>query len=105
MVRHKKFCWTNFDKIWRFLFNQEEFGSNCAVDKHTKVSVEICVSADIQKVPIISMDRYHFLKPIPIFSKKFSSIFVQLSIFDWPIPIFQNLLTDIFADILTKYFD
>jgi len=31
----------------------------------------------------LETDRYHILKPIPIF---------------------QNLLTDIFADILTKYF-
>jgi len=37
-------------------------------------------------------------------SKLFSPLFGQLPIFDWsPIPIFQNLLTDIFADILTKY--
>jgi len=43
-----------------------------------------------------------FLKPILIFSKFFSSIFVQLPILDWP-PIFQNLLTDIFADILKYY--
>jgi len=32
------------------LRNQNEFGTNCAVDKHTKISVEICISADIQKV-------------------------------------------------------
>jgi len=29
------------DKIRRFLRNQNEFGSNCAVDKHTKTSVKI----------------------------------------------------------------
>jgi len=40
----------------------------------------------------------------PIFSK-FSPIFDQLPIFDWPLMlIFQNLLMDIFANILTKYF-
>jgi len=32
------------------LLNQYEFGTNCAVDKHTKMSVEICISTDIQKV-------------------------------------------------------
>jgi len=26
--------------------NQDKFGTNCAVDKHTKISVEICISAD-----------------------------------------------------------
>jgi len=53
----------------------------------------------------VGTDRYHFLKSIPIFTKKFSPIFGQLPIFDWPpIPIFHNLLNDIFADILTKYF-
>jgi len=38
---------TNFNKIRRFLPNQDKFGSNCAVDKHTKISVEIRISADI----------------------------------------------------------
>jgi len=33
-----------------FIFNQDEFGKNRAVDKHTKISVEIRISADIQKV-------------------------------------------------------
>jgi len=43
------------------LLNQDEFGSNCAVDKRTKILVEIRISADIQKVkyrPMISVDRY-----------------------------------------------
>jgi len=34
-------------KIWRFLLNQDEFGANCAVDKHTKILVEISVPANI----------------------------------------------------------
>jgi len=58
----KKFCWTNFNKIWRFFLKQDEFGTNCAVDKHTKISVEIRISADIRKVkyrPIISVDRHN----------------------------------------------
>jgi len=45
-------------KFRGFYFNQDEFGSNCPVDKHTKISVKICISADIQKVkyrPIISV--------------------------------------------------
>jgi len=37
----KTFVGPNFNKIWRFLLNQDEFGSNCTVDKHTKISVEI----------------------------------------------------------------
>jgi len=44
-----------------FLRNQDEFGTNCAVDKCTKISMEIRLSADIQKVkyrPVISVDRY-----------------------------------------------
>jgi len=37
--------------------------------------------------------------------KILSPIFDQWPIFDWPpIPIFQNLLTDMFSGILTKYF-
>jgi len=45
------------------LLNQDEFGTNCAVDQHTKISikipVEIRLSADFQKVkyrPILSVD-------------------------------------------------
>jgi len=51
----------SLNKIWRFLLNQDEFDTNCAIDKNTKISVEIRISADIQKVkyrPIISVDRY-----------------------------------------------
>jgi len=56
------FCWTNFIKIRKFLLNQEEFGTNCAVDidKHTKISVEF-VLVDIQKIKyqqIISINQY-----------------------------------------------
>jgi len=29
LARHEKFCWTNFIKIWKFLLNQVEFGTNC----------------------------------------------------------------------------
>jgi len=48
-------------KFGGFLLNQDELSTNCAVDKNTKISVEIRISADIQKVkyrPIISVDRY-----------------------------------------------
>jgi len=48
-------------KFGGFYLNQDKFGTNCAVDKHTKISVEIRISADIQKVkygPIISVDRH-----------------------------------------------
>jgi len=44
--------------------NQDGFGSNCIVDKHTKTSVKICVLANIQKVkyrPIISVDQYRLV--------------------------------------------
>jgi len=40
--RHKKFCWTNFNKIRRFLLNQDEYGTNRAIEKQTKISVVIC---------------------------------------------------------------
>jgi len=39
----EKFYWTNFNKIRRFLLNQDESDTNCAVDKHTKISVKISV--------------------------------------------------------------
>jgi len=55
-------------KIRRFLRNQDEFGTNCAVDKHTKISVKISwkirISADIQKDkyrPIILVGLYYKL--------------------------------------------
>jgi len=38
-----------FNKIRRFLLNQVEIGTNYAVDKHTKISAEIRILADIQK--------------------------------------------------------
>jgi len=46
-------------KIQRYLRNQDEFGTNCAEEKHTKISMEICILAGIQKVKyqlIISVD-------------------------------------------------
>jgi len=40
-----------------------------------------------------------------MFKKKFADIWPVADISIWPpIPIYQNLLTNIFADILTKYF-
>jgi len=30
LKRHKKFYWTNFNKIRRILLDQDEFGTNCA---------------------------------------------------------------------------
>jgi len=44
----------NFNKILRFLLNQDEFDSNCAVEKHTKISVKIRISADLFKRSNIS---------------------------------------------------
>jgi len=45
----------------------------------------------------LATDRYHFFGT-DIFKKKISPILGQLPIFDWPpIPIFRNLLTDIFT--------
>jgi len=38
--------------IRKFLLNQDEFGANCTVDKHTKISVEIRKSADNIGEPI-----------------------------------------------------
>jgi len=35
------------NKIRRFLLNQDEFGSNFAVEKYTKISVEIRISTSI----------------------------------------------------------
>jgi len=46
-------------KFRDFLLNQDEFGTNCAAEKQTKIPVEIYVSADIKKVnyrPIISVN-------------------------------------------------
>jgi len=40
LARHEKFGWTNFNKIRRFLLNQDEFGRSFAVYKHTKISVK-----------------------------------------------------------------
>jgi len=48
----RKMLLTNFNKIRKFLFNQDEFDTNCAVDKHIKISVEICISADFQRVNV-----------------------------------------------------
>jgi len=50
-----------YQQNMQILLKQDEFGSNCAVDKDAKISVKICISADIQKVkywPIILLDRY-----------------------------------------------
>jgi len=59
LAKHEKFAKQNFKKIWRFLLKQVEFGTNCAVDKHAKISVkislEIRISADIQKVMYLPM--------------------------------------------------
>jgi len=65
-ARHKKICWTNSNKIQRFLRNQDDFGTNCAVDKRTKISVNISagirISADYNQkgkyCPIILVGRY-----------------------------------------------
>jgi len=37
-------------KFGSFFCNQDKFGTNCAVDKHTKISVKICILTDIQNV-------------------------------------------------------
>jgi len=70
-----------FNKIRGFLLNQDEFGSNCAVEKHTKISVKLSIkiriSADIQMSkyrPIISVDRlfgWSLMQTIPkLFQKR-----------------------------------
>jgi len=46
----KTFVGTYFNKIQRFLLNQDEIGTNCAVDKYTKISAKIRISANIEKV-------------------------------------------------------
>jgi len=60
-----------------FLLNQDELGTSCDVNKHTKISVEICISADIQNdkyQPIISMrpiyQSVYNGKPISTYLKK-----------------------------------
>jgi len=50
LERHENFCWTNFNKIRKFLRDRDKFSTNCAVDKHNKLSMEIRISVDIQKV-------------------------------------------------------
>jgi len=53
----------------------------------------------------VETDRYHLFETDTDIFNFFAPIFGQLQIFNWPpIPIFQNLLTVIFADMLTKYF-
>jgi len=53
----------------------------------------------------IETDRYHvFENDTDIFKIFFTDIWPVADILLTPIPIFQYLLTDIFADILTKYF-
>jgi len=32
------------------MYSSYQFVTNCAVDKHTKISVEVCILTDIQKV-------------------------------------------------------
>jgi len=59
LARHGNFCLTNFNKIRKFLRNQDEFVTNCAVNKHTKISMEIRLSADIQKVNYRSVSTLH----------------------------------------------
>jgi len=52
----------------------------------------------------LETNQYFFKSDNDIFQFFFSPIFGRLPIFDWPsIPIFQNLLTDIFSDILTVF--
>jgi len=43
LPRHEKFCWTNFKEIRKFLLQEKKFGTKCAVYKHTKISVKICM--------------------------------------------------------------
>jgi len=47
LKRYEKICWTNSNKILMFLRKQDEFGTNYAVDKYIKISVEIRISTDI----------------------------------------------------------
>jgi len=50
LARHEKFRWTNYNKFRKILLDQEEFGTNSTIDKHTKTSVGISKLAEIQKV-------------------------------------------------------
>jgi len=49
------------------LLKQDEFGSNCAVDKHSKISVEVRVSVDIQKVKYRWTDLSVGLYSVPLY--------------------------------------
>jgi len=82
-----------------FIHNQDEFGTNCVVGKHTKISVKISVefriSVDIQKVkyrPIISVDRY-IGRSLICSQNKLKSIFSICSI------IYENISVLCFSDI------
>jgi len=82
-------------RLAKYAFGQTCFRAS-VVDSWTRLLASICNTSSRMKV---ETDRYHLLKLI--FSKFFSPIFGQLPIFDWPpIPLFQNLITD----ILAKYF-
>jgi len=52
LARHEKFRGTNFNKNGRFLLKQDEFNSNSCY-RQIKTTVEICISADIQKVILV----------------------------------------------------
>jgi len=53
MTRHEKNFFLQISiKFGGFLRNQDEFGTNSAVDKHTKISFEIRISADSQRSTI-----------------------------------------------------
>jgi len=57
--------------------NQDEFGTNCAVDKHAKISVKILISVDnisgsIYR-SIISVDRYIGQSLIQWYNSHYSS--------------------------------
>jgi len=44
-----------FNKIWKFLRNQDEFGTYYAVDKHTKMSVKISVDRYIGRSLLLNV--------------------------------------------------
>jgi len=56
----EKFCWTNFNKIGDFYLIEVNLVQTVLCHKYTKISVKICVSADIQKIKY-RWSRYSFI--------------------------------------------
>jgi len=83
LARHKNFVEQISIKFEGFLRNQDEFSTNLAVDKHSKISVQIRISADIQKVKyrwtavglyIKYIQLYHIVELKLNHAKKFKTV-------------------------------